>query len=270
MEDAIEQALQIRKAVHLLSNVKEACTLEEFGLYIDSNIDSDETESTEGETSESDDKCSSDVMESASDHQFSNNPEGPNDLESALLPNEHLLLMLRENNHNWFAFVEELNMTLCNATREQLNQALIDFMAFLSSTYLSNEEQILIEQSYKAFMITDGGRPSRESFIELDSESDDPENWIDVGEGLMDKMKSHVVNERKKQRDRQRFLKMTAEKCLLKRKVPKRASKLLKQFPNLGKDIDDFVHENRIGADAWRRTGVATFDGNVKSGPRVT
>ena len=60
------------------------------------------------------------------------------------------------------------------------------------------------------------------------------------------------------------------EKSVLKRRVPKRASKLLKQFPNLGKDIEDFVHENRIGADAWRRTGVATFDGNVKSGPRVT
>ena len=71
-------------------------------------------------------------------------------------------------------------------------------------------------------------------------------------------MKSLVTNERKKQkkRDRRRFLKLMAEKSLLKRKVPKRASRLLKQFPNLGKDIDDFVHENRIGADAWRRTGV--------------
>ena len=58
VEDAIEQALEIRKAVHLLSNVKEACTQEQLCLYIDSNTDSDETESTEDETSESDHKCS--------------------------------------------------------------------------------------------------------------------------------------------------------------------------------------------------------------------
>lgn len=57
---------------------------------------------------------------------------------------------------------------------------------------------------------------------------------------------------------------------MLKRKIPKRASKLLKKNPNLGKDIEEFVHENRVGADAWHRTGVATFDGNIKSGRRVT
>jgi hypothetical protein len=222
-------------------------------------------------------------MESVKDRQVSNNPTGPvfrdsnitlegADLVSTLPSNEHLLVMLGENNHNWFAFVEELNMMLCNDTREQLNQALNDFITFLPSTDLSSEKQILVEQSYKAFLITDGRRASGESCIESDSESDDPENWVDVGEGLTEKMKSLVTNERKKQkkRDRRRFLKLMAEKSLLKRKVPKRASRLLKQFPNLGKDIDDFVHENQIGADAWRRTGVATFDGNVKSGPRVT
>lgn len=30
------------------------------------------------------------------------------------------------------------------------------------------------------------------------------------------------------------------------------------------------MQDNRVGADAWRRTGVATFDGNLKRGPRVT
>lgn len=107
-----------------------------------------------------------------------------------------------------------------------------------------------------------------ENVIESDSESDDPEDWVDVDEGLSEKMKSLVVNEKRKQRkrDRRRFLKIVAERSVLKRKIPKRASRLLKEFPNLGKE--DFVQDNRVGADAWRRTGVATFDGNVKSGPR--
>jgi hypothetical protein len=38
----------------------------------------------------------------------------------------------------------------------------------------------------------------------------------------------------------------------------------------LGKDIEAFVKENRIGAGVWRRTGVATFDRNLKRGPHVT
>ena len=112
-------------------------------------------------------------MESVKDRQVSNNPTGPvfrdsnitlggADLVSTLPPNEHLLVMLGENNYNynWFAFVEELNMMLCNNTREQLNQALIDFITFLPSTDLSSEKQILVEQSYKAFLITDGRPPS--------------------------------------------------------------------------------------------------------------
>jgi len=48
-----------------------------------------------------------------------------------------------------------------------------------------------------------------------------------------------------------------------------KASKLLKQYLNTGKDIEAYVRGNRIGADAWRRTGVATFDGHDKKGPRV-
>ena len=56
-----------------------------------------------------------------------------------------------------------------------------------------------------------------------DSESDDPEDWVDVGEGLTEKMKSLMVNEKRKQKktDRRRFLKVVAEKSVLKRRVPK-------------------------------------------------
>lgn len=152
-------------------------------------------------------------MESVKDRQVSNNHTGPvfrdsnitlEGADSTLPSNEHLLVMLGENNHNWFAFVEELNMMLCNDTREQLNQALNDFITFLPSTDLSSEKQILVEQSYKAFLITDGRRASGESCIESDSESDDPDNWVDVGEGLTEKMKSLVTNERKKQKKRDR------------------------------------------------------------------
>lgn len=85
-------------------------------------------------------------------------------------------------------------------------------------------------------------------------------------------MKEVIAQQRRnfKKRTRRRYLKEVATRSLLKKKKPKRASKLIRKYPNLGKDIEEFVHDNRIGADAWRRTGVATFDGNIKTGRRVT
>ena len=76
--------------------------------------------------------------------------------------------------------------------------------------------------------------------------------WVDVNERLSEKMKSLVINEKHKQRKRDRrwFLKIVEERSVLKRKVPTHASRLLKEFPNLGKDIEDFVQDNQVGADA--------------------
>ena len=36
------------------------------------------------------------------------------------------------------------------------------------------------------------------------------------------------------------------------------------------KDIEEFVRSRKVGADAWRGTGVLTFDGNSRNGPKVT
>ena len=56
----------------------------------------------------------------------------------------------------------------------------------------------------------------------------------------------------------------------LKRKVSKRVSSTVKKFPNIGKDIEEFVSSKRCGADSARRTGVTTFDGNRKRGPKAS
>ena len=58
--------------------------------------------------------------------------------------------------------------------------------------------------------------------------------------------------------------------ALLKRKVPKAVSITVMKFPNIGKEIESFAKQNHVGADAWRRTGVLTFSGNTKKGPKVT
>ena len=44
----------------------------------------------------------------------------------------------------------------------------------------------------------------------------------------------------------------------------------IQKHPDIGRVMERYVHENKVGADAWRRTGVFTFDGNTKRGPKVT
>ena len=167
----------------------------------------------------------------------------------------------------------ELKLLLNNYSSEVLNQALLDFAHFLSSSDVSEEEDKQIEQSRQAFLLSE--RQNLEEDINSDSESDDPEEYaaIKFTGNLNDPTLRRLVKRKRnilKRKAKRLFHREIAERAILKRRVPPRASKLLKKYPNLGKDIDQFVRDNRVGADAWRRTGVATFDGNLKRGPRVT
>ena len=45
---------------------------------------------------------------------------------------------------------------------------------------------------------------------------------------------------------------------------------IVKQYPDIGKTIEEFVKSNNVGADQWRRTGVLTFDGNLRYAKKVT
>ena len=61
-----------------------------------------------------------------------------------------------------------------------------------------------------------------------------------------------------------------AESRLLKCKIPKVVSRMLKTYPTIGKDIVQYVSDRRVGSDQWRRPGVLTFTSNLQRGPKVT
>ena len=67
-------------------------------------------------------------------------------LPSYVASDEHLIYILRSNDMNWFAFVEEVKMTF-TMTEEALNQLFIDFAHFISFADLSEDEEKLVEQS---------------------------------------------------------------------------------------------------------------------------
>jgi hypothetical protein len=62
-------------------------------------------------------------------------------------------------------------------------------------------------------------------------------------------IKQRSIHRRKAQR---KFAKAVAKARLLKIKMPKRVSRILKRYPNIGSDIENFVKERKVGADAWR------------------
>ncbi len=43
-----------------------------------------------------------------------------------------------------------------------------------------------------------------------------------------------------------------AEQNFLSRKVSRKVKGILDQFPNIGKEIEAFVEESNVGAEAWR------------------
>lgn len=187
---------------------------------------------------------------------------------------DHLALMLRESNLNWFVFVDELMLLLRQYNTSVIEQVLLDFAYNIAFMDFTVEEERLIEQSRQAFLAQSRQQAldCRDNSVATDSESDNPEQWLSVKklnspEGIeMIKKQRRILRSRTKRR----AAKEIASRCLLKRKIPKRVSSVLKEFPNIGKDIEEYVRSRRCGADAWRRTGVVTFDGNRKRGPKAS
>ena len=57
-------------------------------------------------------------------------------------------------------------------------------------------------------------------------------------------------------------MKLVAQRRFLHRRASKKICGIRANYPDIGKVIETYVGERSIGADACRRTGVLTFDGN--------
>ena len=45
---------------------------------------------------------------------------------------------------------------------------------------------------------------------------------------------------------------------------------IVKEFPTIGKEIEDYLKSYNVGADAWHRTGVLMFDDNIRVKSKAT
>ena len=273
VEEAVQEYASVRKKVNDIVNAKMSAALESSGVvladtdaYFDSDSECCESGMPEG-------VCSSDT-----DDEERDNDVATENVEVPLF--QYLLEVLHENKFNWLSFIAELAISFDDFGKEQLNHLMTDFFYYLDSNHLQPAQLRLLEESWQAYVasVTESEEANEilvHGIVHTDLESDDPEDWVKIrnvgdeqNEILQNKIKQQT--EAFKKLKKQRLAKEVTKSYLLKHKVPKSVSKTLRKFPNIGKDIEEFAKDCRIGADSWRRTGVLTFSGNTKKGPKLT
>lgn len=198
------------------------------------------------------------------------------------LPNETLteevkltlIQLLQDCKHNWFEFISQIE------SQEELHKLCLgsnilpNFYRDLSSYGLSVKEVELTQQSYMAFKCDEEqhsynrGRIARilNGDIVSDSESDSESVLCFKDKELAVKRKVEGL----KRSARRQKAKRIADRYFLKRSYSKRTDTILDKYPDIGKSIEEYVQSCNVGADRWRRTGVLTFDGNVRVKQKAT
>ena len=64
---------------------------------------------------------------------------------------------------------------------------------------------------------------------------------------------------------RKRAVRETEQKRLLRKKISKSTKTVVDTHGDIGDVIEKIVQDSDVGADQWRRTGVYTFSGDIKS-----
>lgn len=191
-------------------------------------------------------------------------------------PTDRLLYLLREAKFNWLSFVSECQFQFQDV--EDIDTMLDSFIERIGTFSFNENEKSALQQSREAYKALEseyvGNHDDHSDAFHTDSESDNPEDWVNISQtkSLCENFKKKIAKQKGiiSRWKKRRVAKIVASKCLLRRKVPPRVSKTLSKYPNIGKDIERFARDNRIGADSWRRTGLLTFSGNTKKGPKLT
>ena len=128
--------------------------------------------------------------------------------------NDHLALMLRESNLNWFAFVDELMILLRQYNKSVIEQVLLDFAHNMSFMDFTEGEERSIEQSREAYLTQSQPQAlgCQDNNVVTDSESDNPDQWLSVKKVNSPEGIEMIKKQRRILRSRTKI----ANECLLK------------------------------------------------------
>jgi hypothetical protein len=258
---AAEVESSMKKAEEITTEIKELVNIQCQALYNYCGLSSvtDESVSTD------DSDCDEFDLE-----EFDDSTLVLQENEAANPCEDFLMNMLVSSNYNWFEFIEQLEI---QGHGFYSNDILSKFFLDLPNKVLCNKTLEIVIQSHRAFNALSNDTCTRmnervvrsiDGEIVTDSESEPEIELLEMTEFIKRKQASI---RRQGRRLRERIL---AERRFLSRKITKRTSKIISEFPNIGEVIEEYVKDHNVGADAWRRTGVLTFDGNAHLQNKVT
>ena len=175
---------------------------------------------------------------------------------------------LRESHYNWFQLYEQFE--------GDGKMSAEDIGVYMNVAYqklsmvLSENEIKEVQTSKEAFDADQRNTNERsrechalDGLIVTESDSAGP---FDPSDNEAVKRKVAAI----KRSVRRRRAKCIAKQDFLGRRKSKNLHTIIHSYPDIGSTIEKFVESCNVGADAWRRTGLLTFDGNVKVEKKCT
>ena len=252
VEDVIAHVEYIRTAIEKLAMTKELAVLRNLGLTCNDKESSD---------SENEDSGSCDE-------------DGQSLTTCEDVTPQELTSLVQESQLNWFEIAEKLENThghQCPHVKE--------LSKFINSLEISMKEKEQLRISYEAFTLDEqfNLNNQREASmyngdIVTESKSDDPDT-INNSQTPLDPALKKIIEKKRtsiKRQTQRKKVKRIMEQNFLGRKTSTRVDSIVKKYPVIGDTIETFVRDNNVGAEAWRCTGMLTFDGNVKKKQKVT
>ena len=257
VERYLKDASDIREAIESIATTQERAVLLSLGIQ-------DELSSS------SEDDSSDDNESRLANHSHLKNIPTTSELN----------IILVESDFNWYDFVMRvLESCKCNEDEEETIITRLEEY-FTQAVLLYNDHQKSLHESHSAFwnehnnIIPLWKHKAAEINGEIvsDTDSTNSEKYIEVKDIKSEEARSLIVKRRKSMQRRARYLKakIIAEKNFLSHKQSRKVRGIVKDHPDIGEVIENYVKERNVGADAWRRTGVLTFDGNTKIKSKVT
>ena len=279
VELAYKEACELKDSIMNIAHLKDRALLESFGLQDTMSND---------DTSDSEDDDDSELFEQRKEHtgveddmeytrdDMSQQDEQPDITEE--VKSEDLLDVLKLTKFNWFALEEAISQKFPLLPKERIGQSLLTISEQLPRLPgLSKEDNMLLQQSRQAFVLVNKSSEEeadlQDGMIVSDSDSSDAVVWKNGVSNVFDNNgrllieKKRASLKRKATREAKRKI---MEKRFLKRRRSKRVGKIIQECPGIGEAIEEYVAQCRACADAWRRTGVVTFDGNRKVRKKAT
>ena len=247
VEETIARVQHIHEAVEEIARIKDKALLASYGIEQNSSS-SDET----------------DLDEHLCPSQY--------ELSSSL--RDFCKTTLTQSKYNWFELQEALEAEPGCDSGEVLERLFLD----LPTLGFTKHEINLITQTKEAYTAVQNDAYGSErtarvlnGSVVTESESDNPLVFSNLQYPLCESGRILISKRQKAIRRRLRRLraKAIADQRFLSKKPSERISKILTECDNIGEVIETFVTDHNVGADAWRHTGVLTFDGNTRLPQKV-